>query len=263
MELFTLYLQYLSEICEGSRQAPAGVSVPDAAPEEKAIAVQQAAMRMGIPAFVKACAEAEGRQIPQDWYDSFDMEQIMQMAQKIGQMQTDQAEPAAPQVEPAEKADDTPKIEEPDGPRPACEVLLDCCLLDDNLFSYLMEVLKNDDGLGFFRISQVTARTEIKLEDFLIWLGNKEMDAPEEERACVAIMDACLLRLAEEKENELLAALMSGDQKTFELFRCEAPELQHLPDATYDWYCRNYLDRYYPVRIMMKLHGIHFPVWKG
>ena len=89
------------------------------------------------------------------------------------------------------------------------------------------------------------------------------MDAPEEERACVAIMDACLLRLAEEKENELLAALMSGDQKTFELFRCEAPELQHLPDATYDWYCRNYLDRYYPVRIMMKLHGIHFPVWKG
>ena len=135
--------------------------------------------------------------------------------------------------------------------------------MDDNLFSYLMEVLKNDDGLGFFRISQVTARTEIKLEDFLIWLGNKEMDAPEEERACVASMDACLLRLAEEKENELLAALMSGDQKTFELFRCEAPELQHLPDATYDWYCRNYLDRYYPVRIMMKLHGIHFPVWKG
>lgn len=262
MELFTLYVQYLSEICEGQRPAPAGISIPETGPEEKAVAVQQAAMEMGIPAFVKACAEAEGRDVPQEWYDSFDMEQIMQMAQQISQMQP--TETPAPEQEPEEEAEDnTPKIEEPDGPRHACEVLLDCCLLDDNLFTYLMEVLKTEDGLGFFRISQVTARKEIKMEDFLIWLGNKEMDAPEEERACVAIMDACLLRLAAEKENELLAALMSGDQTTFEIFRCEAPELKQLPDATYDWYCRNYLDHYYPVRIMMKLHGIQFPVWRG
>lgn len=264
MELFTLYLQYLSEICEGKRSAPAGVEIPESSEEEKAVAVQQAAMSMGIPAFVKACADAEGRDVPQEWYDNFDLEQIMQMAQQISQMQAAEApaEPA-PEAEAPEEDDNTPKIEEPDGPRHACEVLLDCCLLDDNLFAYLMEVLKSDDGLGFFRISQVTARKEIKLEDFLVWLGNKEMDASEEERACVAIMDACLLRLAEEKENELLAALMSGDQTTFEIFRCEAPELKQLPDATFDWYCRNYLDKYYPVRIMMKLHGIRFPVWKG
>lgn len=260
MELFTLYVQYLSEICEGQRSAPAGVVIPEGNPEEKAVAVQQAAMDMGIPAFVKACAAAEGRDVPQEWYDSFDMEQIMQMAQQIGQMQASQPPVEA---EAPEQEDNTPKIEEPDGPRHACEVLLDCCLLDDNLFSYLMEVLKTEDGLGFFRLSQVTARTEIKMEDFLIWLGNKEMDASEEERACVAIMDACLLRLAQEKENELLAALISGDQTTFEIFRCEAPELQQLPDATFEWYCRNYLDRYYPVRIMMKLHGVQFPVWRG
>ena len=265
MELFTLYLQYLSEICEGKRSAPAGITIPETSEEEKAVAVQQAAMEMGIPAFVKACADAEGRDVPQEWYDSFDLEQIMQMAQQISQMQAAAPveAPAAEAEEAAEEEDNTPKIEEPDGPRHACEVLLDCCLLDDNLFTYLMEVLKTNDGLGFFRISQVTARKEITLEDFLIWLGNKEMDASEEERACVAIMDACLLRLAEEKENELLAALMSGDQTTFEIFRCEANELKQLPEATYDWYGRNYLDKYYPVRIMMKLHGIRFPVWRG
>ena len=58
---------------------------------------------------------------------------------------------------------------------------------------------------------------------------------------------------------ELLAALLAGDQKTFELFRCEAPELQHLPDATYEWFSKYYLDRYYPVRFMMKYRGIEFP----
>ena len=52
--------------------------------------------------------------------------------------------------------------------------------------------------MGFFRLSKVTARKQISLEDFLIWLGNKELDASEEEQACVAILDACLQRVADE-----------------------------------------------------------------
>ena len=100
MELFTLYLQYLSEICEGKRSAPAGITIPETSEEEKAVAVQQAAMEMGIPAFVKACADAEGRDVPQEWYDSFDLEQIVQMAQQISQMQT-----AAPVEAPAAEAE--------------------------------------------------------------------------------------------------------------------------------------------------------------
>ena len=126
-----------------------------------------------------------------------------------------------------------------------------------------MELLKTKDELGFFRLTQVTARKQISLEDFLIWLGNKELDASEEEQGCVAILDACLQRVADEGDKELLAALLSGDQKTFELFRCQAPELVHLPEATYDWYSRNYLDQYYPVRFMMRLHGVTFPTWRG
>lgn len=78
MELFALYLQFLSEICEGTRPAPAGITVPASGAEEKVQAVQQAALEMGIDAFVRACAEVEGREVPQEWYDNFDLAQVMQ-----------------------------------------------------------------------------------------------------------------------------------------------------------------------------------------
>ena len=84
-------------------------------------------------------------------------------------------------------------------------------------------------------------------------------NADEEERSCAVIMDACLERLRQEKQLELIAALLSGDRRTFELFRCQAPELQHLPAATYEWYSKNYLDRDYPIRMLMKCRGIRFP----
>ena len=250
MELFALYVRYLSEICEGTRPAPGGVTVPaDGDAEQKVLAVQQAAFGMGIPAFVRLCAEKTGEEVPQEWYDGFDLHAVLQTMQ--------QAQPE----ESVKEDDSLPKIEEPDGPRDAYEVLLDCCLLEDNLFSYLMELLKTNDGLGFFRLAQVTTRQNLTPEGFLYWLGHKERFASHQEQVCAAIMDACLARVTEEGEKELLAALLSGDQTTFELFRVHAPELQHLPDATYDWYSEYYLNRYYPVRFMMKYNGIVFPEW--
>ena len=102
--------------------------------------------------------------------------------------------------------------------------------------------------------------SSIEVEDDRVLRG---IDSDNHTASLGSTLEDKLLRLAEEKENELLAALMSGDQTTFEIFRCEAPELKQLPDATYEWYCKNYLDKYYPVRIMMKLHGIRFPVWRG
>ena len=72
-------------------------------------------------------------------------------------------------------------------------------------------------------------------------------------------MDACLDRLAAENQRELIAALISGDQTTFELFRCEAPELKHLPEATFQWFDKNYLSGLYPIRYMMKFNGVEFP----
>ena len=78
-------------------------------------------------------------------------------------------------------------------------------------------------------------------------------------RACAAMMDHALLRLAEEGRLDVVAALLSGDRKTFEALRCEAPELVHAPVATYDWYVQHYLDRDYPIRLIMRLNGVKFP----
>lgn len=39
----------------------------------------------------------------------------------------------------------------------------------------------------------------------------------------------------------------------------EAPELRHLPAATYEWYSKNYLDRDYPLRFILMCNGVEFP----
>ena len=66
-----------------------------------------------------------------------------------------------------------------------------------------------------------------------------------------------------EGKAETVAALLSGDEATFNAFRCEAPELVHLPQATYEWYCRNYLDRDYPVRALMRWNGVDIDTTRG
>lgn len=240
MAILERYLRYLGEIAEGKRPAPEGFP-----PKE----TEQLSMGQAILQLVEQCAGQDGEEISQEERDSYDPNQVEQMLQSVAEEPTPDAQ----------QADDRPRIEEPDEPRNACEVLLDCCLLDDNLFIYLMETLKTGDGLGFFKLSQVATKQDIPPQEFLRWLGTKEHYADAAEQACVAIMDAVLSRLEAEGQMDLLAALLSGDQKTFELFRCEAPELVHLPDATYEWYETNYLNRYYPVRFMMRRYGVTFP----
>lgn len=245
MTILERYLRYITEIAEEKRTPPEGF--PPVASEETS-------MGEAILKLVQQCAEQDGETISQEEIDGFDAAAVEQMLQA-----------AMPQEEaPQEEEDENlPHIEEPDEPRNACEVLLDCCLLDDKLFVYLMETLKTGDGLGFFRLSQVATKQDIPPQEFLRWLGTKEHYADETEQACVAIMDSVLQRLVEEGKMELLAALISGDQTTFELFRCDAPELVHLPQATYEWFEQNYLSRYYPVRFMMRYNGVEFPKYEG
>lgn len=246
MTFLERYITYTQEICEGTRKAPAPFTAEGENEMERMESLQKSLSLQGIAEFVRLCAVQDGEELSREDL-TLDPEAFSQMMQQM------------PQEEPQEEAeDDTPKIEEPDGPRAACEVLLDCCLLDDNLFSYLVETLRTNDGLGFFRLSQVTTKQSIDPQEFLHWLGTKEQDAPEEEQGCAAIMDGVLERLKNENQMELLAALISGDQTTFELFRCDAPELMHLPQATYEWYEKNYLSKYYPVRFMMKFKGVKF-----
>ena len=266
MTLVEYYLQYFTELCEGRREPPEGISLPEATPEARAAALQPQILALGLPAFVRACAQQDGLTLPQALYDEFDPDGLLAAAQALArtaQLAPQDPAPASEPDAPPIEEPDGPHIEEPDGPRNACEVLLDCCLLDDKLFAYLADVLVRQDGLGFFRLAQVTTRTALRPEDFLLWLATRERFAEPEEQACVAILDACLARVQAEGQTELLAALLSGDRKTFELFRCDAPELRQLPDATYEWYSRNYLDKYYSVRFMLRTLGVRLPEGGG
>ena len=276
MSLIPYYLQYLSEICEGTRQAPEGLALSEQDDLKKALQLQAGIAEMGIPAFVRACAAQDGTEIPQSEYDSFDPAElnaaIAQLA-AAAQPQETQEDPAALTAAISPMGAPGPP-QEPQAPRGAragpqepvrtetrdiFEIFLDSVCLDDDLLTYLIDILKRHAEPEFTKLSHAAARTELKLDDFLAWLGNMELLAGEEEQACAAIMDKALHRLEQEGEMELAAALLSGDETTFKLFRTQAPELVHLPDATYEWYCKNYLDRYYPVRFILHHQGIEFP----
>lgn len=246
MTLLDYYLNYIEKLCEGQLAAPEGIVLQESAPEKRAMELQQQIAAMGIPAFVRLCSEAEGTVIPDEVYADFNTDDLLASLRAMTQT------PEAPQDEP-------PAAEDPDKGKHAFEVFLDCINQENSLVTYLIEVVKNENWKEFFKLSQITTKMDLDPHEFLYWLGNKEYYADEEEQKCVLLMDRCMQRLMEEKQLELMAALLSGDQTTFELFRCEAPELSRVPDATFEWYCKNYLDRDYPLRCLMRFHGVKFP----
>lgn len=248
MTLFDYYLQYMTELWEGKRPAPEGITLPEGGDESARIqALGQQLQAMGMAHFVRACAAQDGTELPEELFtESGDLGGFQAFLQNVD---------AAPD-EPAPQPDDQP---DRDADKHAFEVFLDCIAMDDGLVQYLIDVLKRMDRKEFFKLSQITTKLDLDPEEFLYWLGHREDYAGEEERACAALMDAVLLRLAEEKRLDVLAALLSGDQKTFEALRCEAPELLHIPAATFEWYETHYLDRDYPIRLIMRLNGVQFP----
>lgn len=249
MPLFDYYLRYMTEVWEGTRPAPEGITLPEGGDENARIqALGQQLQDMGMAAFVRACAAQDGTVLPEELFaESGDLggfELFLQNADKA------QEAPAA------EKKTVTP---DPDANKHAFEVFLDCIAMDDGLVQYLIDVLKRMDRKAFFKLSQITTKLDLDPEEFLYWLGRRETYADEEEQGCAAAMDHALLRLADEGRLDVVAALLSGDRNTFETFRCEAPELMHAPIATFEWYEKNYLDRDYPIRLIMRLNGVQFP----
>lgn len=249
MTLFDYYLRYMTEVWEGTRPAPEGITLPEGSDENARIqALGQQLQDMGMAAFVRACAAQDGTELSEELFtESGDLggfELFLQNADKA------QEAPAA------EKKSATP---DPDANKHAFEVFLDCIAMDDGLVQYLIDVLKRMDRKEFFKLSQITTKLDLDPEEFLYWLGRRETYADEEEQGCAAVMDHALLRLADEGRLDVVAALLSGDRNTFETFRCEAPELMHAPIATFEWYEKNYLDRDYPIRLIMRLNGVQFP----
>lgn len=249
MTLFDYYLRYMTEVWEGTRPAPEGITLPEGGDENARIqALGQQLQDMGMAAFVRACVAQDGTVLPEELFaESGDLggfELFLQNADKA------QEAPAA------EEKTVTP---DPDADKHAFEVFLDCIAMDDGLVQYLIDVLKRMDRKEFFKLSQITTKLDLDPEEFLYWLGRRETYADEEEQGCAAAMDHALLRLADEGRLDVVAALLSGDRNTFETFRCEAPELMHAPIATFEWYEKNYLDRDYPIRLIMRLNGVQFP----
>ena len=247
MTLFDYYLQYMTEVWEGKRPAPEGITLPDSGDENARIqALGQQLQAMGMADFVRACAAQDGTVLPEELFTAENSD--------LGGLQF-----FLQGAETPEAAPERPATPDPDANKHAFEVFLDCIAMDDGLVQYLIDVLKRMDRKEFFKLSQITTKLDLDPEEFLYWLGRRELYAGEEEQACAAMMDHALLRLAEEGRLDVVAALLSGDQKTFEALRCEAPELVHLPAATFAWYEKNYLDRDYPIRLIMRLNGVKFP----
>ena len=249
MTLFDYYLRYMTEVWEGTRPAPEGITLPEGGDENARIqALGQQLQDMGMAAFVRACAAQNGTVLPEELFaesgDLGSFELFLQNADK------------AQEALAAEKKSATP---DPDANKHAFEVFLDCIAMDDGLGQYLIDVLKRMDRKEFFKLSQITTKLDLDPEEFLYWLGRREMYADKEEQGCAVAMDHALLRLADEGRLDVVAALLSGDRNTFETFRCEAPELMHAPIATFEWYEKNYLDRDYPIRLIMRLNGVQFP----
>ena len=249
MTLFDYYLRYMTEVWEGTRPAPEGITLPEGGDENARIqALGQQLQDMGMAAFVRACAAQDGTVLPEELFtESDDLGSFELFLQNAGKAQEAPA---------AEEKTVTP---DPDADKHAFEVFLDCIAMDDGLVQYLIDVLKRMDRKEFFKLSQITTKLDLDPEEFLYWLGRREMYADEEEQGCAAAMDHALLRLADEGRLDVVAALLSGDRNTFETFRCEAPELMHAPIATFEWYEKNYLDRDYPIRLIMRLNGVQFP----
>ena len=248
MTLFDYYLQYMTELWEGKRPAPEGVTLPEGGDENARIqALGQQLQAMGMANFVRACAAQDGTALPGELFSE---------SGDLGGFETFLRNMDDGAGEPAPEPDPEP---DRDADKHAFEVLLDCIAMDDGLVQYLIDVLKRMDRKEFFKLSQITTKLDLDPEEFLYWLAHRQDYAGEEEQGCAALMDAALLRLAEEGRLDVVAALLSGDRKTFEALRCEAPELVHVPAATFEWYEKNYLDRDYPIRIIMRLNGVQFP----
>lgn len=249
MELFDYYLRYMTELLEGKRPAPAGITLTAEDEEGRTRQITEQLAAMGAADFVRACAAQDGETLPESLFDGDSgmagFEAFLKNAQ--------QEEP------PQQEVPETPAEPDPDAGKHAFEVFLDCVAMDDGLVQYLIDVLKRRDWKEFYKLSQITTRMDLDPEEFLYWLGHREDYADDEERACAVIMDGCLERLMNEGKLELAAALLSGDRTTFDRFRCDAPELVHLPQATYEWFSRHYLDRDYPIRVLMKWNGVTFP----
>ena len=69
MTLFDYYLQYMTQVWEGKRPAPEGITLPDSGDENARIqALGRQLQAMGMAGFVRACAAQDGTVLPEELF---------------------------------------------------------------------------------------------------------------------------------------------------------------------------------------------------
>ena len=170
MTLFDYYAQYMTELWEGKRPAPEGITLPDSGDESARIqSLGQQLQAMGMAEFVRACAAQDGTVLPEDLFSEHVDPNGLEFFLR---------DPDAPEAAP-----ERPAAPDPDANKHAFEVFLDCIAMDDGLVQYLIDVLKRMDRKEFFKLSQITTKLDLDPEEFLYWLGRRELYADEEEQA--------------------------------------------------------------------------------
>ena len=130
MTLFDYYLQYMTEVWEGKRPAPEGITLPEDGDEATRIqALGRQLQAMGMAGFVRACAAQDGTVLPEELFvtESSDLGGFQVFLQG---------------AETPEAAPERPATPDPDANKHAFEVFLDCIAMDDGLVQYLIDVLK-------------------------------------------------------------------------------------------------------------------------
>ena len=156
MTLFDYYLQYMTELWEGKRPAPEGVTLPEGGDESARIqALGQQLQAMGMASFVRACAAQDGTELPEELFkESGDLGGFEAFLRNMD----DGAGAPEPEIAPEPDRD---------ADKHAFEVLLDCIAMDDGLVQYLIDVLKRMDRKEFFKLSQITTKLDLDPEEFL------------------------------------------------------------------------------------------------
>ena len=155
MTLFDYYLQYMTEVWEGKRPAPEGITLPEDGDEAARIqALGRQLQAMGMAGFVRACAAQDGTVLPEELFviESSDLGGLQFFLQG---------------AETPEAAPERPATPDPDANKHAFEVFLDCIAMDDGLVQYLIDVLKRMDRAEFFKLSQITTKLDLDPEEFL------------------------------------------------------------------------------------------------
>lgn len=159
MTLIEYYLRDLQELADGTREAPEGIALTEIEPMKRAAQLQEQIQAIGICEFVRRCAAQDGEVLPDELYENFKPEDLMATLNALSAQEAPNDD-----TQPEEAP---PQIDEPDGPRNAYEVLLDCCCLDEKLLYYLIDVLKRKAEQEFQKLALVTTRKAFTSTDFL------------------------------------------------------------------------------------------------